>query len=105
MSLQLKLLSRYDPLDFYHTAIHSGMVRIFTISGVPEYHVHINRNIESWVWLQHFPDCALLRRHPAPPHSNFEPLLAAAASQVIYSTVLAFKCKGIVNFYSLGKII
>lgn len=33
--------------------------------------------------LQHFPDCALLRRHPAPPPSNFEPLLAAAKSQNI----------------------
>ncbi|KAK7024218.1 exosome catalytic subunit dis3 [Halocaridina rubra] len=33
--------------------------------------------------LEHFPDCALLRRHPAPPHSNFDPLLAAAKSQKI----------------------
>ncbi|ROT80486.1 putative exosome complex exonuclease RRP44 [Penaeus vannamei] len=33
--------------------------------------------------LKHFPDCALLRRHPAPPHSNFEPLLLAAKSQDI----------------------
>ncbi|KAG0716047.1 Exosome complex exonuclease RRP44 [Chionoecetes opilio] len=33
--------------------------------------------------LKHFPDCALLRRHPAPPHSNFEPLLLSAKSQNI----------------------
>ncbi|XP_042873183.1 exosome complex exonuclease RRP44-like [Penaeus japonicus] len=33
--------------------------------------------------LKHFPDCALLRRHPAPPHSNFDPLLLAAKSQGI----------------------
>ncbi|XP_063864505.1 exosome complex exonuclease RRP44-like [Scylla paramamosain] len=33
--------------------------------------------------LKHFPDCALLRRHPAPPHSNFEPLLLSAKSQDI----------------------
>lgn len=33
--------------------------------------------------LQHFPGCALLRRHPSPPPSNFEPLLAAAKSQNI----------------------
>ncbi|MPC15533.1 Exosome complex exonuclease RRP44 [Portunus trituberculatus] len=33
--------------------------------------------------LKHFPDCALLRRHPAPPHSNFESLLVAAKSQNI----------------------
>ncbi|XP_076065936.1 exosome complex exonuclease RRP44-like protein Dis3 [Oratosquilla oratoria] len=33
--------------------------------------------------LQHFPSCALLRRHPAPPASNFDPLLLAAKSQGI----------------------
>lgn len=32
--------------------------------------------------LKHFPDCAMLRRHPAPPASNFEPLLLACKSQV-----------------------
>ena len=33
--------------------------------------------------LENFPDCSLLRRHPAPPPSNFDPLLAAAKSQNI----------------------
>ncbi|KAA0201854.1 hypothetical protein HAZT_HAZT003168 [Hyalella azteca] len=33
--------------------------------------------------LQHFPDCAMLRRHPAPPTSNFEPLLLACKSQAV----------------------
>merc|ERR1712218_634952 len=28
-----------------------------------------------------FPDCAMLRRHPAPPPSNFDPLVKAAAQQ------------------------
>lgn len=28
---------------------------------------------------EHFPLCAMLRNHPAPPVSNFEPLLQAAA--------------------------
>ncbi|KAK4310588.1 hypothetical protein Pmani_017844 [Petrolisthes manimaculis] len=41
--------------------------------------------------LQHFPDCALLRRHPAPPQSNFEPLLAAANSQNITLDVTSNK--------------
>ncbi|KAK3871019.1 hypothetical protein Pcinc_023815 [Petrolisthes cinctipes] len=41
--------------------------------------------------LQHFPDCALLRRHPAPPQSNFEPLLAAADSQNINLDVTSNK--------------
>eukprot|EP00730_Choanoeca_flexa_P007158 TRINITY_DN12289_c0_g2_i1.p1 TRINITY_DN12289_c0_g2~~TRINITY_DN12289_c0_g2_i1.p1 ORF type:complete len:726 (+),score=172.14 TRINITY_DN12289_c0_g2_i1:2-2179(+) len=29
---------------------------------------------------RHFPQCAVLRRHPSPPPSNFEPLLKAAAA-------------------------
>lgn len=29
-----------------------------------------------------FPNCACLRRHPAPPPSNFEPLIKAAESKV-----------------------
>lgn len=32
--------------------------------------------------VEDFPDCALLRRHPAPPPSNFEPLIKAAQSKV-----------------------
>ncbi|CAG5119545.1 unnamed protein product, partial [Candidula unifasciata] len=30
---------------------------------------------------QDFPDCALLRRHPPPPKSNFDPLIKAATSK------------------------
>eukprot|EP00088_Acartia_fossae_P011168 TRINITY_DN15618_c0_g1_i4.p1 TRINITY_DN15618_c0_g1~~TRINITY_DN15618_c0_g1_i4.p1 ORF type:complete len:992 (-),score=249.26 TRINITY_DN15618_c0_g1_i4:1-2976(-) len=30
---------------------------------------------------QNFPDCAMLRRHPAPPASNFDPLVKAAKQQ------------------------
>lgn len=32
--------------------------------------------------LKEFPDCALLRRHPSPPASNFEPLIKVAQSKV-----------------------
>ena len=32
--------------------------------------------------LYEFPDNALLRRHPAPPPSNFDPLIKAAQSKV-----------------------
>ena len=32
--------------------------------------------------LQEFPDCALLRRHPAPPASNYEPIIKVAQSRV-----------------------
>lgn len=31
--------------------------------------------------LEEFPDCACLRRHPAPPPSNFEPVIKAAQSK------------------------
>ncbi len=29
-----------------------------------------------------FPDCACLRKHPAPPISNFDPLVKAAETKV-----------------------
>ena len=32
--------------------------------------------------LQEFPDCAILRRHPSPPATNFEPIIKAAGSKV-----------------------
>ena len=31
--------------------------------------------------LQEFPDCALLRRHPSPPATNYEPLINVAQSK------------------------
>ena len=31
---------------------------------------------------EHFPDCALLRRHPSPPLSNFDDLVKATRSKV-----------------------
>uniref|UniRef100_A0A2P2HYD4 Protein DIS3 homolog n=1 Tax=Hirondellea gigas TaxID=1518452 RepID=A0A2P2HYD4_9CRUS len=41
--------------------------------------------------LHHFPDCAMLRRHPPPPVSNFEPLLLACKSQKIQLDVSSNK--------------
>ena len=34
--------------------------------------------------LAEFPDCALLRRHPAPPVSNFDPLVTIAKAKVTF---------------------
>ena len=31
---------------------------------------------------EEFPNCAVLRRHPSPPASNFDPLIKAAQSKV-----------------------
>ena len=35
--------------------------------------------------LAEFPDCALLRRHPAPPVSNFDSLVSIAKAKVRYA--------------------
>ena len=32
--------------------------------------------------LSHYPEYAVLRRHPSPPASNFDPLVKAAKSKV-----------------------
>ena len=37
--------------------------------------------------LEEFPNCAVLRRHPAPPANNFEPLIKVAESKVCRSMV------------------
>ncbi len=42
-----------------------------------------------------FPECAMLRRHPEPPQTNFEPLVKAGRNQgmnglLLYSSVLYF---------------
>ena len=34
---------------------------------------------------EEFPNCAVLRRHPSPPISNFDPLIKAAISKVQYN--------------------
>lgn len=35
-----------------------------------------------------FPECAMLRRHPEPPQSNFEPLIKAAKHQVLLLDII-----------------
>ena len=55
--------------------------------------------------LHEFPDNALLRRHPSPPTSNFDPVIKAAASKVPdfkYLTWFDFysaSCFGFIEFY------
>ena len=41
--------------------------------------------------LQEFPDCALLRRHPAPPPSNYDPIVKAARDRVSNNYVTYLK--------------
>ena len=40
---------------------------------------------------EEFPNCAVLRRHPSPPPSNFDPLIKAALSKVM-ETLCAYNC-------------
>ena len=40
--------------------------------------------------LEEFPDCALLRRHPSPPASNFDPVVKVAEAKVNIFTFSSF---------------
>eukprot|EP00043_Microstomoeca_roanoka_P009857 m.93936 g.93936 ORF g.93936 m.93936 type:complete len:222 (-) comp14712_c2_seq8:1114-1779(-) len=48
---------------------------------------------------QHFTQCAVLRRHPAPPPSNFEPLLKAVGHYPFFRrfNIMALQFKGAVQ--------
>ena len=51
-----------------------------TNSMVEEFMLAANISAAERIYLD-FPDCAVLRRHPAPPPSNFDPLVKAAKQQ------------------------
>ncbi|KAL1139194.1 hypothetical protein AAG570_009253, partial [Ranatra chinensis] len=51
-----------------------------TNSMVEEFMLLANVTVAQKI-LEEFPDCAMLRRHPAPPISNFDPLVKAAKYQ------------------------
>ncbi|XP_014254617.1 exosome complex exonuclease RRP44 [Cimex lectularius] len=51
-----------------------------TNSMVEEFMLLANISTAKIIWKE-FPECALLRRHPEPPPSNFEPLVKAALQQ------------------------
>lgn len=44
---------------------------------------------------EHFPEFAVLRRHPSPPPSNYNIIVKAAYSKVLYLLVHSFICVGI----------
>lgn len=54
-----------------------------TNSMVEEFMLLANISVAEKI-LQDFPECALLRRHPQPPLSNFEPLVKAGKAQVLF---------------------
>jgi exosome complex exonuclease DIS3/RRP44 len=49
--------------------------------------------------LEEFPQCAVLRRHPAPPVSNYEPLIKVAVEKVskCYRDVATFLQRDVFN--------
>ncbi|KFM79835.1 Exosome complex exonuclease RRP44, partial [Stegodyphus mimosarum] len=64
----------HDPIDVEKKELKE------TNSMVEEFMLLANISVAKRI-LEEFPDCALLRRHPAPGVSNFEPLIKAAQSK------------------------
>ncbi|KAK2185620.1 hypothetical protein NP493_229g01009 [Ridgeia piscesae] len=74
----------HDPIDVQTKELRE------TNSMVEEFMLLANISVAEKI-LAEFPDCALLRRHPAPPVSNFDPLVTIA------------KAKGFTMKVSTGK--
>ena len=64
-----------DPID----VVSKPMLE--TNSLIEEFMLLANISVAKHIF-EHFSECALLRRHPVPPLSNFEPLLKAGLTQV-----------------------
>lgn len=66
----------HDPIDVVTKPM------LDTNSMVEEFMLLANISVAEHIY-QYFPECAVLRRHPIPPPSNFEPLLKAGRTQVM----------------------
>lgn len=64
----------HDPIEVEAKKIRD------TNSMVEEFMLLANISVAEKI-LAEFPDCAMLRRHPEPPQSNFEPLIKAGRHQ------------------------
>ncbi|GAB1867172.1 Exosome complex exonuclease RRP44 [Camponotus japonicus] len=64
----------HDPIDVEAKKLRE------TNSMVEEFMLLANISVAEKI-LKEFPECAMLRRHPEPPQSNFEPLIKAAKNQ------------------------
>lgn len=60
----------HDPIDVEAKKIRE------TNSMVEEFMLLANISVAEKIF-QEFPECAMLRRHPCPPSTNFEPLVKA----------------------------
>ena len=63
-----------DPIDLYTKELKE------TNSMVEEFMLLANCSVAEHI-RNEFPQSAVLRRHPAPPHSNFDPLIKAAQAR------------------------
>lgn len=66
----------HDPIDLINKELKE------TNSLVEEFMLLANISVAQHIY-ESFPDCALLRRHPSPPLSNYDTLLKAASSKGI----------------------
>ncbi|KAF7994097.1 hypothetical protein HCN44_011366 [Aphidius gifuensis] len=64
----------HDPIDVEAKKLRD------TNSMVEEFMLLANISVAEKI-VQEFPECAMLRRHPEPPHINFEPLIKAGKHQ------------------------
>ena len=65
-----------EPIDVKEKVIRD------TNSMVEEFMLAANISAAEKIFSE-FPDCAMLRRHPSPPASNFDPLVKAGKTQVL----------------------
>jgi exosome complex exonuclease DIS3/RRP44 len=71
-----------DPLDV-------EVKKLFeTNSMIEEFMLQANISVAERI-LEEFPDCAMLRRHPIPPSSNFDPLVKAGRHLVRLRNILS----------------
>lgn len=80
----------HDPLEVVVKQLRD------TNSMVEEFMLLANISVATRI-LADFPDCSILRRHPTPPVSNFEPLMRAVRVQVRSNKILGD------NFYCCLK--
>jgi exosome complex exonuclease DIS3/RRP44 len=72
----------HDPLEVVVKQLRD------TNSMVEEFMLLANISVATRI-LADFPECSILRRHPTPPVSNFEPLMRAVRAQVIVQLITA----------------
>lgn len=77
-----------------------------TNSMVEEFMLQANISVAEKI-LKDFPDCAMLRRHPQPPPSNFDPLIKAGKHLVCLSrleiSIVLRNCLNNRHFFSIKK--